>query len=1059
MIQFINSKKRKAAGSHSDASTNQQGLLSRTSSSSTSLAPAGPTPCESTKSSKLKRTSRLLFFLGLGKLARRSSEASGNIRDLHDGPSCAALSVYDRNAASSHLATEGSTSTDTCRHSLPTCHPNAGIEVDGPSDRPTSYTGSSQSVAKHVTTSSSYSRRNSRRLPFVFNQQTVVRRRSPHKRLNVPRSPDPMPHHTPEQFAEEGGEPQGNQLPLSSSPLSSPVTSHTTLSPTTTGKTSFFSDAIIGRSGEAKFFRDLGIARINTNSTGQDDGRRTSRDSCQMEPVYESIEPSIRTVEIVASAKSFFETYFNRIVSTPMSPRSERRRDLKDFFAKCKTPEEEQSAIMNRWVEAESENLRQCRALRSKAFVRRTYSSRCIGGYETVRVLGKGSFGVVRLVQTIPETSQQLPVQNPHRHESIRSVGSEAKSKVECKDFGRPEPQLFAMKVIRKSEMLRLSQEAHLRLERDYLVAAEKSRWVVPLISSFQDSHNLYLVMEYMVGGDFLAYLMREDVLHEHVARFYIAEMILCIEEVHRMNLIHRDVKPDNFLISSSGHLKISDFGLAFDGHWSHNQKYYNERRWSLIEKFGIKIRGDVSDRDQDEREEASKKIGNVLNRCFAGRGKKTPEPQAEPEDTAENVLKTLNHRHMKEFARSIVGTSQYMAPEVVEGENYDGRCDWWSIGVILYECLFGYTPFFAETRSRTKWNIKFHQQCLCFPDRPRVNRPKEEAIALAPVSACAVHLISSLLVVRDRRLSCQRYRDNDAVLTKEPKGTLRRRRTSEPGENSLHSNNPPPQSIRTGQGGVVPVAHHPDHPRCTSQEQQLRRPHFVFTDDAEDIKSHPWFTGTHWDRLHEMRPPFVPRVRSGQSVAKYFEPESEICTHSEDLDGAVSLSDSEVEEAVKEVEGVANVDEAGKPNIRHEHWGHEHESQMLEGTRAGSGTQQEITGEKRAKGAPKKNDDGVAAIEGGETGDQKSKKILRKIERKRPRDKILRDIDCGPTALDIRKKLAFLGYTYRRQELLLLNELVESTSDAAGIRRKLVPNPRTTKRKSALDVVAPVTT
>jgi protein-serine/threonine kinase len=136
----------------------------------------------------------------------------------------------------------------------------------------------------------------------------------------------------------------------------------------------------------------------------------------------------------------------------------------------------------------------------------------------------------------------------------------------------RKSKQVFAMKVIRKSDMLRNSQEGHLRAERDFLVASENSKWVVPLIASFQDNNNLYLVMEYMVGGDFLGLLLREDILDENVAKWYIAEMILCIEEAHRMSWIHRDIKPDNFLITASGHLKISDFGLAFDGHWAHNQ-------------------------------------------------------------------------------------------------------------------------------------------------------------------------------------------------------------------------------------------------------------------------------------------------------------------------------------------------------------------------------------------------------------------------------------------------------------------------------------------------------
>jgi protein-serine/threonine kinase len=122
---------------------------------------------------------------------------------------------------------------------------------------------------------------------------------------------------------------------------------------------------------------------------------------------------------------------------------------------------------------------------------------------------------------------------------------------------------------------------------------------IVPLISSFQDTANLYLVMEYMPGGDFLGLLIRENVLSEPVAKFFIAEMILCIEEAHSLSWIHRDIKPDNFLVSAAGHLKISDFGLAFDGHWSHDTSYYHTHRYSLVHKLGLTIEGDAVDRSE----------------------------------------------------------------------------------------------------------------------------------------------------------------------------------------------------------------------------------------------------------------------------------------------------------------------------------------------------------------------------------------------------------------------------------------------------------------------------
>lgn len=147
------------------------------------------------------------------------------------------------------------------------------------------------------------------------------------------------------------------------------------------------------------------------------------------------------------------------------------------------------------------------------------------------------------------------------------------------------------------------------------------------------------------------------------------------------MNWIHRDVKPDNFLISSSGHLKISDFGLAFDGHWSHSQSYYSGHRYGLLEKLDIKVRG-----DEDDVRDAEQKDGHLeLKGSGSGNAGKR-KPDSDDAARKEGLLNWRNRTERKRLARSIVGTSQYMAPEVILGQQYDGRCDWWSIGVILYE-------------------------------------------------------------------------------------------------------------------------------------------------------------------------------------------------------------------------------------------------------------------------------------------------------------------------------------------------------------------------------------
>lgn len=110
--------------------------------------------------------------------------------------------------------------------------------------------------------------------------------------------------------------------------------------------------------------------------------------------------------------------------------------------------------------------------------------------------------------------------------------------------------------------MIFKNQLGHVRAERDILVNAN-CPWVVELKCSFQDENNLYLVMEFLRGGDLMTLLIKQDIIPEKDAKFYIAELVLAVESIHKLRYIHRDLKPDNILIDENGHLKLSDFGLC----------------------------------------------------------------------------------------------------------------------------------------------------------------------------------------------------------------------------------------------------------------------------------------------------------------------------------------------------------------------------------------------------------------------------------------------------------------------------------------------------------------
>ena len=400
--------------------------------------------------------------------------------------------------------------------------------------------------------------------------------------------------------------------------------------------------------------------------------------------------PSVVTVEAATNAKVFFETYFNTVFCGT-DPRSQRRQELEQYMYGLPLSPEERARIWDNWVTQERHYLRQCRVLKSRSHSGGNHDETVsLAGFEVIKVLGRGSFGVVRLVKErrggesdydgcsedkLLRWKNEATSAKAHALDSLRSAIDGTKSN-RRKIMTGVKKDVFAMKVIRKSAMIRNSQEGHLRAERDFLVSSAKSRWIVPLIASFQDSNHLYLIMDYMVGGDFLGLLMRRNILPETVARWYIAEMILCVEEAHRLCWIHRDVKPDNFLISASGHLKISDFGLAFDGHWAHDQVYYNDHRYSLLKRLGIQVDGDALDQKEAKRaaEESSRTADND----------KLDDSTWNP--PAVGLLGWRDRTQKRRLAGSVVGTNQYMAPEVVRGELYDGRCDWWSVGIILYE-------------------------------------------------------------------------------------------------------------------------------------------------------------------------------------------------------------------------------------------------------------------------------------------------------------------------------------------------------------------------------------
>ncbi|ODQ77293.1 hypothetical protein BABINDRAFT_163565 [Babjeviella inositovora NRRL Y-12698] len=217
--------------------------------------------------------------------------------------------------------------------------------------------------------------------------------------------------------------------------------------------------------------------------------------------------------------------------------------------------------------------------------------------FQILRTLGTGSFGRVHLVRSVHN--------------------------------GR----FYAMKALRKSQVVKMKQVEHTNDERKMLKLVDLA-FVIRMWGTFQDCKTVFMIMDYIEGGELFSLLRKSSKFPNPVAKFYAAEVCLALEYLHNHNIIYRDLKPENILLDKNGHIKLTDFGFA---------------------------------------------------------------------------------KEVPDVTYTLCGTPDYIAPEVVATKPYNKSVDWWSFGILIFEMLTGFTPFFDSNPMKTYENIL--QAQVTYPD------------------------------------------------------------------------------------------------------------------------------------------------------------------------------------------------------------------------------------------------------------------------------------------------------------------------------------------------------
>nr|AAM15725.1 phototropin 1 [Pisum sativum] len=265
-----------------------------------------------------------------------------------------------------------------------------------------------------------------------------------------------------------------------------------------------------------------------------------------------------------------------------------------------------------------------------------------------------------RAIQKVLENGEQVGLKHFRPIKPLGSGDTGSVHLVELEGTG----QYFAMKAMDKGVMLNRNKVHRACTEREILDMLDHP-FLPALYASFQTKTHVCLITDYYSGGELFLLLDQQPtkVLKEDSVRFYAAEVVIALEYLHCLGIIYRDLKPENVLIQSNGHVSLTDFDLSC----------LTSCKPQLI----------LPAIEEKKKRKKKKNKGQQKNQ-------QVPMFMAEP-------MRASN---------SFVGTEEYIAPEIITGSGHTSAVDWWALGILLYEMLYGYTPFRGKTRQKTFANI-----------------------------------------------------------------------------------------------------------------------------------------------------------------------------------------------------------------------------------------------------------------------------------------------------------------------------------------------------------------